>query len=338
MNSRSNLQIDFLNTMKTSKEDVFTTAILRILDSVRFQVLILALAFGAPAAVMAAATSKTFATPEAAVAALAAAINSDNSEALHAIFGPTASEIENPDRVQAANEHREFSAAFNQSKRIVHESDSKSVLEVGTNFWPFPVPIVKKDGQWFFDTDAGKEELLNRRIGRNELATLEVVRAYVDAQRVYASRDRDGDDVLEYAQKFGSSPGLKDGLYWSPDLDGEISPLGPLAAEAYALGYRGKFKDEQDVPKPFQGYFFKVLTRQGKSAPGGKYNYLINGNMIGGFALVAWPAEYGESGIMTFIVNQQGRVYQKDLGVKTGQVATAMKEYNPDKTWTISPD
>jgi hypothetical protein len=338
MNSRSNFQIDFLHTMKTPRENVFTTAILRILDSVRYQLLILALAFGVPVAVVAAATGKTFATPEDAVAALAAAINSDNSEALRAIFGPTASEIENPDRVQAANEHREFSAAFNQSKRIVRESDSKSVLEVGTNFWPFPVPIVKKGGQWFFDTDAGKEELLNRRIGRNELATLEVVRAYVDAQREYASRDRDGDDVLEYAQRFGSSPGLKDGLYWSPDLDGEISPLGPLAAEAYALGYRGKLKDEEGAPKPFQGYFFKVLTRQGTSAPGGKYNYLINGNMIGGFALVAWPAEYGESGIMTFIVNQQGRVYQKDLGVKTGQVATAMKEYNPDKTWTVSPD
>lgn len=188
------------------------------------------------------------------------------------------------------------------------------------------------------DVEAGEDELLSRHIGRNELATLEVVGAYVDAQREYASRDRDGDEVLEYAQKFISSPGLKDGLYWRPDLDGEISPFGPLAAQAAALGYRGKVKKGETARQPFHGYLFKVLTRQAKSAPGGKYNYIINGNMIGGFALVAWPAKYDESGIMTFIINQQGRVYQKDLGEKTAKIAAAMKEYNPDKTWTISPD
>ena len=149
-------------------------------------------------------------------------------------------------------------------------------------------------------------------------------------------KDRDGDEVLEYAQKFSSTPGTKDGLYWPPDLDGEISPLGPLVAQAQEQGYGRKPGRRAPRPQPFHGYFFKILTRQGKSAPGGKYDYVINGNMIGGFALVAWPAEYGETGIMTFIVNQQGRVYQKDLGPKTAKVAAAMKAYDPDKTWTLS--
>jgi len=180
--------------------------------------------------------------------------------------------------------------------------------------------------------------LLNRRIGANELSTLAVVRAYVQAQREYASRDRDGGEVLKYAQKIISTPGAKDGLFWSPDFDDEISPLGPLAADAADEGYRSGQQNPGDEPHPFHGYFFKILTRQGKHAPGGKYDYVINGNMIGGFAFVAWPAEYGNSGIMTFIVNQQGRVYQKDLGEKTGKLAPAMKQYDPDLTWQLSPD
>jgi hypothetical protein len=336
MNTHLNFRIAFPITMKTSKEKFFTTSFPLILDAIKCVVLILALALGGPQAAGAASTGQTFATPEAAVSALKAAASAGDSNALHHLFGPAAVDLENPDHVQATNEIGTFASALNQTHRIVRESDSKCVLEVGTDSWPFPVPIVKKDGQWHFDTEAGKEELLNRRIGRNELATLEVVRACVEAQREYASRDRDGDEVLEYAQKFASSPGQKDGHYWPPDLDGEISPLGPLAAEAYALGYRRKSKEDPDAPRPFQGYFFKILTRQAKSAPGGKYDYIINGNMIGGFALVAWPAEYDESGIMTFIVNQQGRVYQKDLGEKTAEIAAAMKEYDPDKTWTIS--
>jgi hypothetical protein len=212
------------------------------------------------------------------------------------------------------------------------------VLEVGDKHWPFPIPIVMKDGQWFFDTEAGKEELLNRRIGRNELATLQVMRACVEAQREYATQDRDGDEVLEFAQRFISTASNKDGLYWPPDLDGEISPLGPLVAHAQGLGYGHQPQDPQPSPEPFHGYFFKILTRQGKHAPGGKYNYIINGNMIGGFAFVAWPASYGESGIMTFIVNQQGRVYQKDLGPKTASTAASLKSYDPGNAWTISPD
>jgi hypothetical protein len=219
----------------------------------------------------------------------------------------------------------------------VRESDTRRILELGKDGWPFPLPVVQKDGRWYFDTAAGVEELVNRRIGRNELETLKVVRAYVQAQREYASRDRDGDQVLEYAQKITSSPSLKDGLYWPPDLDGEVSPLGPLAAAAAREGY-GKDKNATDAPQPFHGYLFKILTRQGKHAPGGKLNYVINGNMIGGFALVASPAEYGETGIMTFIVNQQGRVYQKDLGAKTTTIVGGLKDYDPDKTWTVSAD
>jgi hypothetical protein len=297
----------------------------------------LALALGAAVTASAADIGKTFATPEAAVAALVAAASTGDTKAFRVIFGSLAEDIENPDRAQAANELSAFNAAVNQQQQLVRESDSKCVLEVGTNSWPFPVPIVKRNGQWFFDTAAGKDELFNRRIGRNELATLQAVRAYVEAQREYASRDRDGDEVLEYAQKIISTPGAKDGLFWSPDLDGEISPLGPFAADAAAEGYK-KRKSPGDEPQPFHGYFFKILTRQGQHAPGGKYDYVINGNMIGGFALVAWPAEYGESGVMTFVVNQQGRVYQKNLGQGTAKTAEAMKEYDPDKTWSVSPD
>jgi hypothetical protein len=197
---------------------------------------------------------------------------------------------------------------------------------------------VKREGQWYFDTEGGKEELLNRRIGRNELAVLQTVRAYVDAQREYAMKDRDGDEVLEYAQKFRSSPGRKDGLYWPADLDGEISPLGPFVAEAQEQGYGRRSREEGDDPQPFHGYYFKILTRQGRHAPGGKYDYLINGNMIGGFAMVAWPAEYGESGIMSFIVNQQGRVYQQDLGARTPTIVRRMKEYDCGPGWQASPD
>jgi hypothetical protein len=300
--------------------------------------LLVVLALGTPFVTNAAETGKAFATPEEAVAALVQATSAESGADLRAIFGPAAADLQNPDRVQATNEFNTFTAALNATNRLVHESDSKCVLEVGPNFWPFPVPIVKQGGRWFFDTEAGKEEILSRRIGKNELAVLQVVRAYVDAQREYAGRDRNGDQVLEYAQRLASTPGTKDGLFWPPDLDGEISPLGPLVAEAQGQGYRMRAKEADTPREPFHGYFFKILTRQGKHAPGGKYDYVINGHMIGGFALVAWPAEFGESGIMTFIVNQQGRVYQRDLGPKTGKLAAAMKVYDPDSSWWLSPD
>lgn len=297
-----------------------------------------ALALALPCATAAAEIGQLFDTPEAAVSALEKATADKDSDALRSIFGPAAAELMNPDRVQATNEFRAFTAALNETNLLIHESATNCILEVGTNFWPFPLPIVKTAGGWFFDTEAGKDEILNRRIGKNELAVLEVVRAYVDAQREYASRDRNGDEVLAYAQRLASTPGTKDGLYWPPDLDGEISPLGPLVADAQEEGYFLTAKKVESKPVPFHGYFFKILTRQGKHAPGGKYGYIINGHMIGGFALVAWPADYGNSGIMTFIVNQQGRVYQRDLGSKTGKLAAEMKVYDPDNAWMVSPD
>jgi hypothetical protein len=283
----------------------------------------------------AAGTAALFETPEAAVAALEDAAKACDSEAFLRVFGPSAEDLQNPDRTQATNEWKTFVAALGEFKRIVRESDTCCTLEVGTVAWPFPVPLVRKEGKWFFDAEAGKDELLSRRIGRNELAALASVRAYVEAQRDYAAKDRDGDEVLEYAQRLVSTPGAKDGLYWAPELDGEISPLGPLVAQAQSEGYA---RSGEAGREPFHGYFFKILPAQSKAAAGGKYGYVINGNMIGGFALVAWPASYGETGIMTFIVNQQGRVYQKDGGPDTAKAAAKMKVYDPDKTWAVSPD
>lgn len=324
--------------MNTFLKNSAATAFKCCFPSIAARHLVLASAFISQIAVNAADIGKSFTTPEAAVAALAAAASAKDTNALRAIFGTAGADIQNPDRVQAAGELSAFDAAITQAHRIVRQSDSKCVLEVSNDFWPFAVPITKRDGKWFFDAVAGKDEVLSRRIGKNELSTLQSMREYVEAQREYAAKDRDGDLVLEYAQRIASRPGLKDGLYWPPDLDGEISPLGPLAAQAQEQGYLMKSKAAGAAPEPFHGYFFKVLTRQSKSAPGGKYNYLINGNMIGGFALVAWPAEHDETGIMTFIVNQQGRVYQKDLGPRTAKIAASINSYDPDKTWTISPD
>jgi hypothetical protein len=275
---------------------------------------------------------KSFPTPSDAVRALANAVATTNQVAFSEIFGPHLDWLENPDTVQGANERADFEAAFNATNSLVKESDSRMILVVGTNAWPFPIPLVKTASGWSFDTAAGREEIINRRIGHNELEILHVMRAYVEAQREYASLDRDGDDVLEYAQKITSSPGQTDGLYWPPDLNGEVSPLGPLIARAQGEGYPENSLGD-NAPQPFYGYLFKILKRQGKQAPGGEYDYVINGNMIGGFALVAWPAEYGKSGIMTIIVNQQARVYQQDLGKDTSKIARAMKTYDPDSHW-----
>jgi hypothetical protein len=286
----------------------------------------------------AAEAAQVFATPEAAVAALAQATSTTKRTALAALFGSESQHLVNADEVQGTAELATFTAAFQASHRLVRESDSRMVLEVGTDRWPFPIPLVKLANGWQFDTAAGLEELLNRRIGRNELDALRVVRAYVQAQREYAGRDRDGDGVLEYAQRIRSSPGQMDGLYWPPEVGEGTSPLGPFVAFAQGEGYLRRNSSADLGPQPFHGYLFKILTRQGKHAPGGKYDYLINGNMIGGFALVAWPAEYGQSGVMTFIVNHQGQVYQRDLGTKTAKIAGKMSAYDPDRGWTISPD
>ena len=331
----------FDKTMRTSAKPSFAGAS-RARLLLLAPTLLVMLVFGTPSAACAErkeSTGRKFATPEEAVAALRAATAAADTNALRDILGPASEELQNPDRIQATNELKTFSTALTETNHLVKVSDTRIVLELGDDFWPFPVPIVKKNGGWFFDTDAGKDELLSRRVGKNELATLPVMRAYVEAQREYASGDHDNDGVLEFAQRLVSSPGKHDGLYWPSDLDGDESPLGPLVAYAQAEGYSPELRAEDEAERgPYHGYYFKILTRQGKHAPGGKYNYVTNGNMIGGFALIAWPAEYGDSGIMTFIVNQQGRVYQKDLGPKTSKLASRMKEYDPDSSWTLSPD
>lgn len=285
----------------------------------------------------AAPSAQVFPTPEQAVTALGEAAAAANRAALAQLFGPAAEALVNPDEVQAAADLAEFAAAFQVSHQLVRETDRRRVLEIGTDPWPFPIPLIQVPGGWQFDTAAGLEELLNRRIGRNELDVLRVLRAGVQAQREYASRDRDGDGVLEFAQRLASTPGNTDGLYWRRTVNGEISPLGPLVAYAQSEGYT-MGPGESAAPRPFHGYYFKLLQRQGRHAPGGKYDYVINGNMIGGFALIAWPAAYGETGVMTFMVNQQGRVYQRDLGEATGRKAPKIKTYDPGPGWALSPD
>lgn len=331
----------FHQTMKTSKKSS-TVDSLQSFSQLQRASLFAALAFAFPFAGHAATTQsvgRRFASPEDAVAALRSATASADRNALSAILGPASDDLQNPDQIQGRNELETFSSALAEKQHFRKLSDSRVILEVGDDLWPFPVPLVKKEGGWYFDTDAGKDELLNRRIGKNELATLAVVRAYVDAQREYAGLERDGSEILKYAQRLVSSPGKHDGLYWPPSSDADESPLGPLVAYAQGEGYKPEIRAEEEEERgPYHGYYFKILTRQGKHALGGKYDYIANGNMIGGFALVAWPAEYGTSGIMTFIVNQQGRVYQKDLGPHTDKLARKMTAFDPDPTWKLSAD
>ena len=275
---------------------------------------------------------KTYASPEEAVKSLVEAMKSDDTKALIAILGPGSKHVISSGDDVADQELRvRFVKVYNEKNMIEMVSDSKALLRVGEKDWPLPIPIVKKGQKWFFDTKAAKEEILNRRIGRNELSTVKFCEAFVDAQMEFALKDNDGDGLFEYAEKFWSDPGKKNGLYWETKEGEEPSPLGPLAAEAAKAGY-GKQKSS-DQPRPYHGYYFRILKAQGKNAPGGAYDYVVKGNMIGGFALVAYPAQYGNSGVMTFIVNQAGAVYQKNLGKDTAKLAQAIKLFDPDKTW-----
>ncbi len=273
---------------------------------------------------------KSFLSPEEAVKSLMDAVKSDDTKALLAIFGPLGKEIiSSGDQVADKARRERFIKSYEETSKLEKESDDKVTLVVGNDEWPFPVPIVKKGGTWVFDTIAGKEELLNRRIGRNELNTIQTCLAYVDAQREYAMESWNSDD--EYAQKIMSTPEKKDGLYWKTKEGEPESPLGDLFAEAVKVGYTpGK---TGAGPQPYWGYYYKILKAQGKNAPGGAYDYVIKGKMIGGFALVAYPAEYGVSGVMTFVVNYDGVVYQKNLGKETSKIAGAMTKYDPDETW-----
>ncbi len=276
----------------------------------------------------AAAPQKTFSSAEEAVkAAIAAAKKGDDKE-VSAIFGPGSQELlHSGDAIADKQRRAEFLKAYDERNRLVTEGEH-TILVVGKTDWPLPIPLVKKGNGWIFDAAKGKEEVLNRRIGQNELSAIQVTLAYVDAQREYARKDRDRDGLLEYAQRPRSESGKRNGLYWPVKSGEEQSPLGPLAARAVKEGYKAS-----DKPVPFHGYYYRILTAQGKNAPGGAYSYLVKGSMIGGFALVAYPAEYRNSGVMTFIVNHDGKVFQKDLGKNTAAVASAMKEYNPDQSW-----
>jgi hypothetical protein len=284
-----------------------------------------------------AAEEQTFASPDEAVAALVTAASKDDTNALHAIFGPEGKELISPDAVQATEEFELFAQRLAAKHELVTNADGNLTLEIGADEWPFPIPLAQETNQWFFDTAAGKTEILNRRIGMNELGAIDVCRAYVDAQREYASESRTDDGVLGYAQLLRSTPGKHDGLFWPPENGQPLSPLGPLVAAARDEGYRHTAKMMSDELAPYHGYYFKILTKQGKHAPGGEYNYVINGHMIVGFALVAWPAEWGNTGIMTFMVNDQGKVYQKNLGKRTGKIASSMKRFDPDGTWAVVP-
>jgi hypothetical protein len=280
------------------------------------------------------AKQRSFATPEEAVKAAVGAAKSNNDKELLAIFGAQAKDLMFSGDAVADKQRRErFLAAYNEKNSIVTEGDNR-IVTVGKDAWPFPIPLVKKSDGWVFDTEKGREEILNRRIGTNELDAIQVILALFDAQREYAMKDRDGDKILEYARRFRSEAGKKNGLYWEAKAGEEPSPLGPIVVQAQKHGYTAQGAAVGQTLAPYHGYYFKILEGQGKNAAGGAYSYVVKGNMLGGFAFVAFPAEYGNSGVMTFVVNHDGKVFQKDLGKNTAKAAAAMKEFNPDKTWT----
>jgi DUF2950 family protein len=275
---------------------------------------------------------KRFASAEEATQALVAALRSGETKASIAVLGSDARTLlSSGDAVSDRQSREKFLKAYDAANRLIPYG-TRTVLEVGTDYWPFPIPIVKDGDRWRFDTQKGREEILARRIGRNELYTIETCLAVVDAQREYYAQDRNGDGILEYAQQFASTPGKHDGLYWPTQPGEPPSPLGALVARARAEGYRRS----KSGPTPLHGYIYRLLTAQGPAAPDGAYSYIAKGHMIAGFAVVAHPAQYGASGVMTFIVNHDGVVYQKDLGPKTATIAGAMRTFNPDAGWTKS--
>jgi hypothetical protein len=282
-------------------------------------------------AALAAEKQKTFGSPEDAANALAAASRASDVKALESILGPgSARLIRSGDAVADRRGRERFAQAYAEASKVERQGDAKAILMIGKDEWPMPIPMVKGKDGWRFDARQGGEEVLNRRVGRNELSTVQVMLAYVDAQREYYLRNPRNDKLLHYAQKFGSVPGKRDGLYFPTKAGEAPSPLGPLFTKAKAAGYG---KDEDGLPDPYYGYRYRILTRQGPDAPGGAYDYVVQGRMIGGFALIAWPASYGNSGVMTFIVNHEGVVYEKDLGLGTATAVGKITRFNPDKSW-----
>jgi Protein of unknown function (DUF2950) len=273
-------------------------------------------------------------TPQDAVDALVATAKSGDQKAALVVLGRDGEDIiSSGDKVSDDAVRERFVASYDTKHQIAMDGDSKAILVIGNNDYPFPIPLVRnKDGTWSFDTSAGRQEILARRIGHNELDAIQTSLAYVDAQNDYAAKDR-GDGEGVYARRFISESGKKDGLYWPTAQGQEESPLGELFAAASRQGYRAG-----EGRSPYHGYYYKILTKQGPAATGGAVDYVVNGKMIGGFGLVAYPAEYRNSGVMTFIVNHEGTVFQKDLGPHTAELAEQIAAFNPDSSWTKVTD
>ena len=298
-------------------------ALIGTLTSLSAAILLFAMATAALA-------QQDYKTPQDAVDALVATARSGDQQAALIVLGRGGEDIiSSGDKVSDDAVRQRFVASYDAKHEIKIEGGSKAILVIGNNDYPFPIPIAhNKNGTWSFDTEAGRREILYRRIGHNELDAIQTCLAYVDAQNEYASKDRTGPGAGIYAQRFVSTPGKKDGLYWPTAPDEEPSPLGELFAAASKQGYRAG-----EGRSPYHGYYYKILTKQGPAAAGGAADYIVNGNMIGGFALVAYPAQYRNSGVMTFIVNYAGTVFQKDLGHDTADVAANMMSFDPDRTW-----
>jgi hypothetical protein len=286
------------------------------------------------AALMPAAAQESFKTPEAAADALASAARAGDRAAIIKVLGPEGADIASSgDPVADSDLRKRFVETYDAKHQVKMDGDAKATLIIGQEDFPVPLPLVRKGDAWQFDTAAGRAEILARRIGRNELAAIQSSLAYVDAQNDYAAKDRTGAGSGVYAQRIVSSAGKKDGLYWPTSAGDEQSPLGELVAQATRQGYR-----TGEGRTPFHGYYFKILTKQGPAARGGEANYIVNGKMIGGFGLVAYPADYRNSGVMTFMVNHDGVVFQKDLGPDTADLAERMTSFNPDQSWTKVTD
>lgn len=273
---------------------------------------------------------KRFKTAEEAVQTVITAAKANNKPELLAIFGADAEDlISSGDKIADRRARQLILVALNEKWSLANQGPNTKTLVIGNEEWPYPIPLVKEKTGWRFDTAAGREEILYRRIGRNELSTIKSCRVYVRAQQEYAAKGHDGKPAGLYAQRLASQPGKQDGLYWKTGPGEDFSPLGEFAAQAASEGY----SRAESGPTPFHGYLFRVLTAQGPAAPGGKKSYISDGEMKNGFALVVYPAEYRNSGVMTFIVNQDGVIYERDLGEKTAQLANQLTEYNPDKSW-----